>query len=249
MQVNPAICSIEKNGMDQADKIIAVSNFTRDILIRNYHISPEKITTVYNAAEPVPAGIRKELITASGEKIVTFLGRITMQKGPEYFIDAASLVLRRMKNVRFVMAGKGDLRQAMIQRATELNIAEFFDFPGFLSDEEVIRLFHRSDLFVMPSVSEPFGIVALEAIQANLPVIISRQSGVSEVLNHVLKVDYWDVNALAEAMYYLLNDQIFVENMVVQSKFEVNKLLWKNSATLVRDLYHSMLNELSTNME
>jgi len=249
MQVNSAICAFEKEGMDHADKIITVSNFTKDILIRNYHIYPEKISTVYNAAEPVPDGKEREFLPISNEKIVSFLGRITMQKGPEYFVDAASLVLRRMKNVRFVMAGKGDLQQAMIRRATELNIAESFDFPGFLSDEEVIRLFHRSDLFAMPSVSEPFGIVALEAIQANLPVIISKQSGVSEVLNHVLKIDYWDVSGLADAIYYLLNDQIFADKLVSQSKIEVKKLLWKNSAYKVRGLYNSLLDELKNSFD
>jgi glycosyltransferase involved in cell wall biosynthesis len=244
LQVNPAICAIEKEGMDHADKIITVSNYTREILIRNYHILPEKITTVYNAAEPTSAKIEKELIPISNEKIVSFLGRITMQKGPEYFVDAASMVLQKMKNVRFVMAGKGDLRQAMINRAAELNISGSFDFPGFLSDEEVARLFSRSDLFVMPSVSEPFGIVALEAIQANVPIVISKQSGVSEVLNHVVKVDYWDVIGLADAIYYLVNDQIFASNLVAQSKSEVDKLLWKNSASLVRDLYSSLLVEI-----
>jgi glycosyltransferase involved in cell wall biosynthesis len=242
-QVNPAICSIEREGMEMADRIIAVSNLTRNTIINNYHIDPEKVVIVHNAVDPLfPELIRKSK-TANEDKIVSFLGRITLQKGPEYFVDAASLVIQKMPNVRFVMAGKGDLLNAMISRAAELNLSDYFDFPGFLPDDEVAQLFQKSDLFVMPSVSEPFGIVALEAIQSEVPTIISKQSGVSEVLNNVVKVDYWDVNGMAEAIIYLLNDLLFTENLVSQAKKEVEKLIWKNSAAKVREVYLICLNQ------
>jgi glycosyltransferase involved in cell wall biosynthesis len=236
-QVNPAICAIEKEGMVIADQIIAVSNFTRNIIICNYHIDPDQVITVYNAVEPVHPEERTEPKRIFDEKTVSFLGRITMQKGPQYFMDAASLVLQKMKNIRFVMAGKGDLRDAMIRRADELNLSGYFDFPGFLKDCEVSDLFRKSDVFVMPSVSEPFGIVALEAMQANVPVIVSKQTGASEILKNVLKVDYWDTLAMADAICDLLNDQALRNTLIINGKVEVSQLLWTNSASEVRHIY------------
>jgi len=240
-QVNPSICAIEKEGMENADRIIAVSNFTRNIIINNYHIEPGKVVVVHNAVELLSPELKRKSKPVEERKIVSFLGRITMQKGPEYFIEAAKLVLQKMQNVRFVMAGKGDLMNAMICRANELKILDFIDFTGFLADAEVAQLFQKSDLFVMPSISEPFGIVALEAIQAEVPTIISKQSGVSEVLRNVIKVDYWDVNSLSDAIIYLLNDRMFSENLVNQAKKEVDKLIWKNSALKVRAEYIDLL--------
>lgn len=240
-QVNPLICAIEKEGMEIADKIIAVSDFTRNALIRNYHIDPGKVTTVCNAVEPFNAEFIHGRTKTGDEKIVTFLGRITMQKGPGYFMDAAARVLEEMKNVRFVMAGNGDMLNAMKVRAAELNIAEYFDFPGFLNDGEVPGLFRMSDVFVMPSVSEPFGIVALEAMQMEVPVIISKQSGVSEVLKNVLKVDYWDIRAMADAICKVLNDKVLRNNLIEKGKKEVGLLTWKNAASKVRAVYFDLL--------
>jgi glycosyltransferase involved in cell wall biosynthesis len=242
-QVNPAICTIEKEGLEAADKIIAVSYFTRNIILEKYHIAPEKVKTVYNAVEPLSSELKPIQKNAGEKKIVSFLGRITMQKGPEYFINAASLVLQKMENVHFVMAGKGDLLNAMIKRAAELNISDSIDFPGFLKDNEVTELFRKSDVFVMPSVSEPFGIVALEAMQANVPVIVSKQSGASEVLKNVLKVDYWDVHEMANAIYAILTDESFSNNLIVNGKEEVDQLRWTNSASEVRAIYLQLIDE------
>jgi glycosyltransferase involved in cell wall biosynthesis len=225
--------------MDAADKIVAVSNFTRNIIIQNYHIEPGKIITVYNAVEPVIPEERPKAKKNKGEKTVAFLGRITQQKGPEYFLEVASLVLQKMKNVSFIMAGKGDMLDAMKKRATELNISDHIHFPGFLKDSEVNDLFHMSDVFVMPSVSEPFGIVALEAMQAKVPVIISKQSGASEILKQVIKVDYWDIQYMADTICDLLNNPERCNKLRKQGKKEVDKLLWKNSASKVRDIYFS----------
>lgn len=238
--VNPMIYNAEKAGMDDADQIIAVSDFTRNIIIRNYYIRPEKVLTVYNAVEPFDIKPKSSVRNKKEEKIVLFLGRITSQKGPEYFINAAELVLRKFKNVRFIMAGKGDLREKMINLATERNISDHFEFPGFIQDSDVYNLLGSADVFVMPSVSEPFGIVALESMHAMTPVVISRQSGASEVLQNVLKVDYWNVQQIADAVLQLLSDSELKNNMVKEAKKEVKSLLWKKSASYIRKIYRRL---------
>jgi glycosyltransferase involved in cell wall biosynthesis len=235
--VNPTVYTMEKEGMDAADQIITVSNLTRNIVIEKYNINPEKVTTVYNAVEPVPKEEKVQLRKGVDEKIVTFLGRITMQKGPEYFVEAANLVLQKMNNVRFVMAGSGDMLNAMVKRVAELKIADRFHFTGFLKGDDVFDMFRMSDVFVMPSVSEPFGIVPLEAMQSNVPVIISYQSGVSEILNYAIKIDYWDTYAMADAIYGLLNYPALHNMFKECGKDEVDNLLWKDSAAQVRDIY------------
>ncbi len=235
--VNPQVYDIEKRGMDAADQIITVSNLTRKIVIERYGVDPEKVTTVYNAVEPVSAEEKVRLKKGVDEKIVTFLGRITMQKGPEYFVEAANLVLKKMKNVRFVMAGSGDMMNAMVKRAAALKISDRFHFTGFLKGDDVFDMFRMSDVFVMPSVSEPFGIVPLEAMQSNVPVIISHQSGVSEILKYAVKIDYWDTHAMADAIYGLLNYPALWNTFMKYGKEEVDSLQWKNSAKNVRDVY------------
>ena len=239
--VNPKVYEIEKRGMDAADKIITVSNLTRKIVIEKYGIDPAKVVTVYNAVEPVSKEEKARLKKGVEEKIVTFLGRITMQKGPEYFIEAANLVLKRMKNVRFVMAGSGDMMNKMVKRAAELKITDYFHFTGFLKGDDVYNMFRMSDVFVMPSVSEPFGIVPLEAMQTNVPVIISNQSGVSEILRFAIKTDYWDTHAMADAIYGLLNYPSMWHMFMKYGKEEVDNLQWKNSAKNVRDVYYEAL--------
>ncbi len=235
--VNPQVYEIEKRGMDTADRIITVSNLTRNIVIDKYGIDPAKVITVYNAVEPVTQEEKVRLKKGVDEKIVTFLGRITMQKGPEYFVEAAYLVLQKMSKVRFVMAGSGDMMNAMIRRAASLGITDRFHFTGFLRGDDVFDMFRMSDVFVMPSVSEPFGIVPLEAMQTNVPVIISHQSGVSEILKFAIKTDYWDTHAMADAIYGLLNYPALHAMFVKYGKEEVDNLKWKNSARQVRDIY------------
>lgn len=238
---NENVYEIERKGMAEADRVITVSNLTRNIVIDRYHIDPEKVITVHNAVEPPE---KTELIDAEKhvkEKIVTFLGRITFQKGPEYFIEAACKVLERDKNVRFVMAGTGDMMEKMIRRVAKLKISSHFHFTGFLKGENVDRMFAMSDVYVMPSVSEPFGISPLEAMRSNVPVIISKQSGVAEVLDHVLKVDFWDVDAMADAIYGLLHYKSLSAMTVTHGTEEVNNLKWENAARKVADIYKSLL--------
>lgn len=239
--VNPDVFRIEKEGMEAADSIITVSNLTRDTVIHKYGISPEKVVTVYNAVEPIKLSenIRKE--KKVDEKIVTFLGRITQQKGPSYFIEAAKKVLDRTDKVRFVMAGSGDMMEKMIRHAARLGITDKFHFTGFLRGDDVFKMFYQSDVYVMPSVSEPFGISPLEAMQTDVPTIISYQSGVAEVVKHALKVNFWDTDALANAIYGLITYPAMASMFKKHGKDEVENMKWENSAAHVREIYFETL--------
>lgn len=241
--VNPNVYAIEREGMEKADRIITVSNFTRKTVIQKYQIPASKVTTVYNAVEPKTEENDTFIKKGVNEKVVTFLGRITMQKGPEYFIEAASMVLRKMDNVRFVMAGSGDMMDAMIARVAELGITDHFHFTGFLEGEDVYQMFEMTDVFVMPSVSEPFGIVPLEAMQSGVPVIISNQSGVAEILENAIKIDFWDTYAMADSIYGLINYPSLSEHFKQKGKLEVDNLKWKNSAEKVKSIYSRALNK------
>jgi glycosyltransferase involved in cell wall biosynthesis len=239
--VNPTVYQIEKNGFEAADKIITVSNLTRNTVIEKYGISPEKVVTIYNAVEPISDEERMAAKRSIPEKVVTFLGRITLQKGPEYFIEAAHRVLQKMDNVRFVMAGSGDMMRRMIRRAARLGITDKFHFTGFLKGDDVYQMFSLSDVYVMPSVSEPFGISPLEAMQSNVPVIISYQSGVSEILKHAIKVNFWDIDAMADAIYGILNYPALSDYIKKYGKEEVDNLKWENSAVNVKGVYDAVI--------
>jgi len=240
--VNPKVYAMEREGMEAADKIITVSNLTKQIVIEKYGVDPAKVETIYNAVEPLNVSEKITLKKGIDEKIVTFLGRITMQKGPEYFVEAAYQVLQRVKNVRFVMAGSGDMMNAMIRRAAELKITDKFHFTGFLRGEDVFQMFKMSDVYVMPSVSEPFGISPLEAMQSDVPVIISKQSGVSEILTHAIKIDFWDINAMADAIHALVAYPALSTTFKKHARVEVDNLQWAHSAKHLRDIYIKTLN-------
>ncbi len=243
--VNPVVYNMEKEGMDAADKIITVSNLTRDIVISKYNINPDKVETVYNAVEPLHHSELDIPERKYDDKIVTFLGRITMQKGPEYFIEAARMVLSRMPNVRFVMAGSGDMMERMMRHAASLRITDRFHFTGFLRGNDVFTMLRMSDVYVMPSVSEPFGISPLEAMQSNVPVIISKQSGVAEVLTHAVKVDFWDIEAMADAIYGILSYPALSRMFIMNGKEEVDKLKWEKAAIHVKNIYAEVLKQTS----
>ena len=241
--VNQVIYDIEREGMQRANKVIAVSYFTRNIIIGRYGISDDKVEVVHNGVEHTDnsdwslaeTGIDKD------EKIVLFLGRITMQKGPEYFLQAAKKVLEVMDNVKFVMAGSGDLMHRAIEMAAELGIGQKVLFTGFLRGEDVQKIYRMADLYVMPSVSEPFGIAPLEALNNDVPVIISKQSGVSEVLMHALKVDFWDVNEIANKIIAVLKYPPLQETLANHGNVEVRKLQWKESAAKCVKIYEQTL--------
>jgi glycosyltransferase involved in cell wall biosynthesis len=200
------------------------------------------VVTVHNAVEPLADLELQKMQRSINDKIVTFLGRVTLQKGPEYFIEAANLVLQKMKNVRFVMAGSGDMLNRMIWRAATLKIGDRFHFTGFLKGDDVQHMFSLSDVYVMPSISEPFGISPLEAMQSDVPVIISRQSGVSEILQHAIKVDFWDTQAMADAIYGILKYDGLPAMFKKHARLEVDNLKWEYAAEKVKEIYESLQN-------
>ena len=240
-QVNPTVYSIEKRGMDIADHIICVSDLTRRTVIEKYHQDPRKVTTVHNAVDPIP-NVEQFVKTPRKEKLVTFLGRITMQKGPEYFVEAAAKVLQRTKNVRFVMAGSGDKMQEMIDLVAERGIADKMHFTGFLKGKQVTQMLADSDVYMMPSVSEPFGISPLEAMQVGTPSIISKQSGCAEILNHAIKTDYWDIDAMADAIYAIVEYPSIYETLSREGRNEVNQITWDKAGLKVRKIYDAVVN-------
>jgi glycosyltransferase involved in cell wall biosynthesis len=240
--VNPTVYGIEKYGMDMADHIITVSDLTRNTVINNYHIDPRKVTTVHNAVEPLPASIQSLNPNKDPKtKVVTFLGRITMQKGPEYFVEAAYRVLQRVQNVRFVMAGGGDKMMEMLHHAVYRNITDRFLFTGFLRGQDVYKMLKSSDVYVMPSVSEPFGISPLEAMQCGVPTIISKQSGCAEILNNAIKIDYWDIDAMADAIYSIITNDSLYEFLHTEGKKEVDEIKWEYAALKLRRVYDMVL--------
>ena len=236
-KINPSIYFIEKQGFEQADKIITVSDRVKKRLVTDYGISAKKITTVYNAISPKSSKDNPKEARKFSDKVVTFLGRITIQKGPEYFMEVAKLVLQRMKNVRFVMAGNGDMMSRMVDLSARYGISNKFHFTGFLKGNEIKEILDMSDVFIMPSVSEPFGIVPLEAMQAKVPVIISLQSGVSELIRNVIKTDFWDINAMADAIHAIVSHNPLSKVLANEGTREVNQLNWENSAGDIRNIY------------
>ena len=240
--INTQTYAIERAGMHAADRVIAVSNLTRNIVINRYGVPAERVVTVHNAvrfAENSGAAPERGV----DDKIITFLGRITYQKGPDYFVEAAAKVLKRVPNVRFVMAGSGDMMNHVIRRVARLGIADRFHFTGFLRGEDVHKMFQLSDVYVMPSVSEPFGISPLEAMRSNVPVIISKQSGVAEVLDYAVKVDYWDVDALADAMYSLITYPALANMFSSKGLEEVTNLKWNDAAAKIKAVYEAAIAE------
>ena len=240
--VNPTVYAIEKNGMDHADHIMCVSELTRQTVIHKYFQDPKKVSTVHNAVSPLSQEIQDIVPNKNPkEKVVTFLGRITMQKGPEYFVEAAAMVLQRTRNVRFVMAGSGDMMDQMIRLAAERGIADRFHFPGFMKGKQVYEVLKASDVYIMPSVSEPFGISPLEAMQCSVPSIISKQSGCAEILEKCIKTDYWDIHAMADAIYSICTYPAMYEYLRDEGKKEVDEIKWENVGYKVRGIYDEVI--------
>jgi len=221
--LNQYVYDIERMGFHEADRIIAVSNYTKSMVVRHYGVSPEKVTVVHNAVEFKEGPDYKIKKT---DKLVLFLGRITLQKGPDYFLEAAKRVLDRNPTIKFMFVGSGDMEPRMIERAAELGISKNVLFAGFLAGDDVNRAYHMADVYVMPSVSEPFGITPLEAMKSGTPVIISRQSGVSEVINHVLKVDFWDTEDIASKILALIHYKVLNNELKHHGLLEVKKFNW-----------------------
>lgn len=241
--VNQHVYDIERHGMHAAGRVIAVSNYTRNIILSRYGVPPEKVDVVYNGVEPNgPAEPSlRQTWPATSDKIVLFLGRITMQKGPEYFLFAARRVLEKIDNVRFIMAGDGDQLYRSIELAAELGIGQSVFFTRFLRGADVAKAYRMADLYVMPSVSEPFGIAPLEALQHNVPVLVSKQSGIAEAFRNALKVDFWDVNEMANKMVAVLRYPPLQEMLRREGRKEALRFRWEDSAAKVREIYQAAL--------
>lgn len=227
--VNRQVYDIERRGMHAADRVVAVSMYTKSLCVSRYGVSPSKVDVVYNGIDREAEQPRVGDVIGAEDRIVLFLGRITMQKGPEYFIAAAKRVLEKVDNVKFVVAGSGDMAHRMIELAAAMGIGHRFVFTGFLRGRDVERVFRMADCYVMPSVSEPFGLSALEAIHNDVPVIISKQSGVSEVLTHALKVDFWDTDEMANKIVAVLRHPPLSEMLRRHGEFELRRLTWEGA--------------------
>lgn len=241
--VNQYVYDIERHAMHAASKVIAVSNYTRNILISRYGVSPEKVEVVYNGVEGQngPAGAGRQVWPAKTDKVVLFLGRITMQKGPEYFLYAAKRVLEKMQNVKFIMAGDGDRLYGSIELAAQLGVGHQVFFTRFLRGADVQKVYRMADLYVMPSVSEPFGIAPLEALQHDVPVLVSKQSGIAEAFRNALKVDFWDIDEMANKMIAVLRHPPLHEMLRVEGRKEAFRFRWEDSAARVNEIYHATL--------
>lgn len=238
--VNPFVYEIEKKGMEVADRVIAVSQLTKRIIVERYGIPEDKVSVVYNAGDAEIVSEHAIPHVISGKAIVIFVGRITLQKGPDYFVAAAHKALSVNKNILFVVAGDGDMRNYVISRAAELGIADSFLFAGFLRGEELSKLYKSADLFVMPSVSEPFGLTALEALQHGTPALISRQSGASELLTNCLKVDFWDIDGMAAKILAVVEHKALKETLSENGKVEVAQFSWNDSAERCAEIYREL---------
>ena len=237
--VNQHVYDIERYGMEYADFVIAVSNFTKNKIIKHYGINPEKIGVVHNAIELKDDAVFE---IKKYEKVVLFLGRITLQKGPDYFLYAAKKVLDYDPDVKFIIVGSGDMERFIIEKAAELGISKNVLFAGFLQGNEVSKAYKMADLYVMPSVSEPFGITALESIRNGTPVLMSKQSGVSEVIKHCLKADFWDVDDIANKILAALHYKALHQTLKEHGSLEIKKFNWDEPAKKCINIYNKLIN-------
>jgi glycosyltransferase involved in cell wall biosynthesis len=250
-QVNQPVYEIERRGMHGAQAIIAVSERTRQTIIERYGIAAEKVRTVHNGIDPARSKTRlgepaPAAPNGNGEKTVLFLGRITMQKGPGFFVRAAERVLSKRNGVRFIMAGWGDLGPRTVEQVAAMGLGARVRFTGFLRGDEVRRAYCASDVYVMPSVSEPFGLTALEAIQHGVPVVLSKTSGAAEVLQRgALLVDYWDIDRMADMILSLLNHPELSEAVMRDATAEVRRLTWDEAARKCVEVYEEQARKLS----
>lgn len=241
--VNRQLYEIERRGMHSAMRVIAVSFWTKNICIHRYGVAPEKMRVVWNGVDKKTSDVAAPNIKAA-DKIVLFLGRITMQKGPEYFIAAAKRVLEKIDNVKFIVAGSGDMATRMIEYAAALGIGHKVLFTGFLRGADVARVYKMADCYVMPSVSEPFGIAPLEAMSHDVPVIISKQSGVSEALTHALKVDFWDVDEMANKIIAVLRHPPLRQTLRAHGAMEIRSLTWEGAARKCIEVYEEAVRSM-----
>ncbi|MBN1684958.1 MAG: glycosyltransferase family 4 protein [Gammaproteobacteria bacterium] len=238
--MNQVIFDIEKQGLEEANHIVAVSQYTKNLIVERYGIPANKITVVHNG---IKSQKPNKKVTQKKKKIVLFLGRITHQKGPYFFLEVARKVLSRRNDVEFIMAGQGDLMHSMIEHAANIGIGQQVHFTGFLNRDAVNNIYSQADVYVMPSVSEPFGLTCLEAMSHEVPVIISKQSGVSEALKHVLKADFWDVNEMASKILTMLQHRPLQSELQKNATAEVKAFSWEKTAEKLIRLYKQLISK------
>lgn len=251
--VNQDVYDIERDGMQMADAVVAVSQYTKDMLVGRYGVDPAKVMVVHNGIdETSESGTRDtpgeadwtgglEGLKRKGEKIVLFLGRLTLQKGPDYFLRAAKRVIEKYPKVVFIMAGSGDMENQVVREAAALGISHKVIFAGFVRGKELTTLYRSADLYVMPSVSEPFGIAPLESLVHGTPVIISKQSGVSEVVKHALTADFWDVDDMADKIVAVLKHPSLYHTLRANGRREVRFVTWKKAAEKISAVYKKLV--------
>lgn len=247
--VNSDVYEIEKEGIENADKVVAVSAFTKELLSSKYGADEGKIEVVYNGVElPAPEHMQEEVnnlmeLKKAGYKMVLYLGRITLQKGPDYFVKMAKRVLEFYPKVMFVVVGNGDMERQMIEETAYLGISDKFIFTGWLrkDKDDVTKIFRAADLLVMPSVSEPFGIVPLECLLSGTPVLVSKQSGVSEVLSHALKTDFWDVDDMTDKVLAVLNHGSLHDTLRDNGQVEAKRCTWGRAADRIVEIYQGLI--------
>ena len=230
---NDWFINIEREGMEKADRVIAVSHFTKGVIVDKYGINPDKISVVHNAVYPIGEGEKQE--------IVLFLGRLTIQKGAEFFLRAAKKVLEYEPDSRFVVAGTGDMLPRLINQAVDMGISSKVIFTGLLTEEEVRHIYRISNVYVMPSVSEPFGITALEAVSAGTPTIASKTAGFSEAFQNCLRVDFWDTDEMANKIISLLRYDPLHKTLATEGKRELDLFTWDRVAEKTIDVYNRVM--------
>ena len=252
-----AIYDVERRGLHAADAVIAVSRLTAGVVTGRYGVDPEKVSVVYNGTDhacccesEAERSVGSELEQIPDDApVVLFLGRLTRQKGPRYFLDAAAEVLDKNPEVRFVVAGSGDEQEELTTAAEAAGIGDQVIFTGFLSGPAVDAAFARADVFVMPSVAEPFGLAAVEAVRHDVPVIVSRRAGVSEVLRHVMKVDFWDTHQIAQKILAVLRHPQLSEAVARRASVEVQEMTWAEAAVGCAEIYEAVIESISTARE
>jgi len=242
--VDPNICAIEKEGMEKADRVIAISRYVKDRIMRYYGIDERKIEVVHNGINLDKFGRKRvglKSLKSGGYKIVLFTGRITYQKGVDYLIKAAHKALKFNPKINFMIVGSGDMQRQIITEAARLGISDRVFFPGFLRGADLETIYRAADVYVMPSVSEPFGLVALEALSNKVPVILSKQSGVAEVVEHALKINFWDTDELANKIVAVLKNPSLRKVLSENGYENVQRCTWDSAADKCVNIYGSLV--------
>ena len=229
------IHNIEYLGMKYADRVIAVSAYTANLISEKYLVSPHKTRVIHNAYSlPDSAESYTRIFR---EPTVLFMGRITLQKGPDYFLEVARRVLQRNKNVRFVMAGTGDMERQILHHSAYLGMGTKFLFAGFLERCEVEQILSSADIFILPSISEPFGIAPLEAMNKGVVTIISKNAGVAEVIQNAYKIDFWDVDRMVSAILELIDSPTVFAELSKRARAEVADMSWHDAVKKIVNVF------------